>query len=204
MRFIGATAFLFSHICAATTTSPPSFTVDLAVQPQDRWKGALALITAPFAESWEIIFKFHNTSLFDALTADDFSALGDSLSTHFPENALELQGISDEFLTVHQQYVSFDYLAAWVYFHELAHTDIALGSALPGGYFGGRECTGLLAQDAEGNVFHAANMDQSPEEVRSVVLHVTFTNSSSSSSSSGGGDVPDALLEAVDWYGTLL
>lgn len=58
-----------------------------------------------------------------------------------------------------------------------------------------KECTGLIAEDAKGNVYHVANMDQSPENVRRVTLHVQFV---SNSACPAGQDC--LLFEAVDWY----
>ena len=155
------------------TSTPPTFVLDLSAPAESRWAGALALIAAEHAweDSWEIIFSEHNATLFDHLSASDFASLGSALNEHFPTHAAELKGISAEFTAVYQQTVTYEYLAAWVYFHELAHTDIA-GTALDAR----RECTGIVAQDAHG-VHHVANMDQSPEAVRNVTLAVTFVRS---------------------------
>ena len=168
------------------TSTPPTFVLDLSAPAESRWAGALALIAAEHAweDSWEIIFSEHNATLFDHLSASDFASLGSALNEHFPTHAAELKGISAEFTAVYQQTVTYEYLAAWVYFHELAHTDIA-GTALDAR----RECTGIVAQDAHG-VHHVANMDQSPEAVRNVTLAVTFVRSPKGS---------PALL-GVDWY----
>ena len=58
------------------------------------------------------------------------------------------------------------------------------------------------ASGSDSNVVHAANMDQSPEEVRSLTLHVRFVNSSSmNTTGSDNGDSGDNFLfQGVDWY----
>ena len=45
------------------------------------------------------------------------------------------------------------YLSAWLYFHELAHTDVV------GAGFDSRECTGIVAETTRGNLVQLANMD---------------------------------------------
>ena len=47
--------------------------------------------------------------------------------------------------------------------------------------------------DETERVFHVANMDQSPPNVRNVTLHVRFMNSTA-------GRPQNALYEGVDWY----
>jgi len=71
-----------------------------------------------------------------------------------------------------------------------------------------RECTGLLAQDADGVVHHAANMDQSPPAVRNVTLRVRFVDSRGTHGCTPTGEMANAdtesagtvLFEGVDWY----
>ena len=50
---------------------------------------------------------------------DDYARLGAVLEARFPDNALELQSISASFAAA-GHYVSYQYLAAWAYYHELA------------------------------------------------------------------------------------
>lgn len=92
-------------------------------------------------------------------------------------------------------------LKGWVYFHELAHSSLATAASKVR-----PECTGILVQGtasgSDSNVVHAANMDQSPEEVRSLTLHVRFVNSSCTNATGSdnvdSGD--DFLFQGVDWY----
>ena len=103
-------------------------------------------------------------------------------------SADELRGICDEFAELHH-FVTFEYLAAWVYYHELAHTDLPpVSSRRP------RSCTGLVVSgeatsgaSASGTITHVANMDQSPEAVRNVTLRVHIVR----------GSV--VVAEGVDW-----
>jgi len=85
-----------------------------------------------------------------------------------------------------------------VYFHELAHSSLATAASQVR-----PECTGILVQGTGSgsgpNVVHAANMDQSPEEVRALTLHVRFINSSSMNATSSDDD-DGFLFQGVDWY----
>lgn len=71
-----------------------------------------------------VAFQEHNTSLFNRLTASQFTVLGKALEQHFPTNAMEIRSLSADFMS-RGHYVSYEYLAAWVYYHELAHTQLA-------------------------------------------------------------------------------
>ena len=193
MRILLTFALLLTTTSA--TSTPPEFTLNLSKPAASRWRGALSLIAKqhPWASTWAPIFTEHNATLFNALSADDFVALGSALDTHFPEQAEELRGIAASFKDELGAEVSYEYLAAWVYYHELAHSDVAM--RLPEGKKDhtkhyGRECTGVIAQTDSGDVLHIANMDQSPEAVRNVTLSVKFTR--------GTGGSP--LVHAVDWY----
>eukprot|EP00965_Chrysotila_dentata_P194298 6176295-Pleurochrysis_carterae.AAC.1 len=167
--------------------APPSFTLNMSASPRMRWHGALSLISSSWDDAWLPVFEAHNRTLFASLSSSQWSDAAAAVRQHFPEQAEELMGIADEFSRVHHQYVSFEYLAGWVYFHELAHSTLLNHSAV--GTTLRRECTGLLAEDGAGNVYHVANMDQSPEAVRKLTLHVLFTD--------GHGNT---LFEGVDWY----
>ena len=183
-----ATVALTNLLAASLGTStPPTFTLDLSLPARDRWAGALALVAAehPWDASWLPIFAEHNASLFDHMASSDFAALGAALDAHYPAHADELRGIAGQFGDVYGQVVSYDYLAAWVYYHELAHTTLVQDAAAYA-----RECTGIVAQDAEGRVHHIANMDQSPEAVRNVTLSVRFVRNASAA----------PVLLGVDWY----
>ena len=65
--------------------------------------------------------------------------------------------------------MSFEYLAGWVWFHELAHTDLQDENTTVA-----QECTGILAQDGDA-LWHGGNMDQSPESVRNITMEFEFT-----------------------------
>jgi len=160
----------------------PQFTVSLDVPASERWAGAVQAVLA--THSWENsfgpAFVGHNISLFNSLTMDQWSLLATSVRQYYPEYALELQGISQSFAKA-GYVVTFEYLCGWVWFHELAHSDLQRGVATP-------ECTGIIGEDANKNILHARNMDQSPTSVRNITLHVTFMKE---------GEV---LFDSVDWY----
>ena len=182
---------------ASGTAVPPTFTVDLTLPPEQRWVGALELLPHSWDESWAPIFAYHNATLFDALPDGTLAALARALDAHYPEHAAELRGLARSFGRVYPgRSVSYEYLAGWVYFHELAHTDAAAEAAGERGRAErARECTGALAADAAGRVVHAANMDQTPEAVRNVTLRVRFVGDE-------GLFVGDEglVFEGVDWY----
>ena len=159
-----------------------------AFPASERWKGALSLIPHSWEDSWAQIFEAHNASLYSQLKPEQWAELATAMRTHYPEQAEELEGIVADFASVWwpSKPVSFEYLAGWVYFHELAHSDLRRPDARDDVR---RECTGGVAQDASGGVHHAANMDQSPPAVRNVTLHVRFVR--------GDGTL---VFEGVDWY----
>jgi N-acylethanolamine-hydrolysing acid amidase len=175
-------------LASRASSRPPTFTFDYDKPPASRWDGALALATQgkSWEDTWGSIFSYHNSSVFDYLTPSMYTLMGDALQQHFPEQAEELQGISKQFSELFPvQVVSFEYLASWVYYHELAHSDFGSSSAASDN---SKSCTGLLAADSSGMVHHVANMDQSPPTIRDVTLHVQFV------------DGEDNLYEGVDWY----
>ena len=111
---------------AGAASAPPVFTFDYAARPESRWDGALRRATAgrKWDDSWGAIFQAHNESLLSRLSGTDFQRLGAALKYHFPSQARELRGVAAQFGEVFpDQHVSYEYLAAWVYFHELAHSD---------------------------------------------------------------------------------
>ena len=192
---------------------PPAFLVDLDAAPEARWRGAVGAVVA--AHGWEhsfgASFAAHNATLFDALLPEHYAALGAAVTAHFPEQAAELRGLVAEFAryapaaaagaAAGAELVSFEYLCAWVWFHELDHTDLASSSASTAAAAAAstsdaassdaashRECTAIVAQDASGAIVHGRNMDQSPPSVRNCTLRLTFAR----------GGAP--LFEAVDWY----
>ena len=169
-----------------TTHMAPKFTLDLSKPPQDRWVGAVGTILSrhPWEESFGPTFQAHNASLFSKMTSDEFSALGAAVNKYFPEQAKELFGLSSEFQKFGHS-VSYEYLSAWVYFHELAHTPLVSTEER----VRMKSCAAILARSpVDASVWHARNMDMSPWSIRNITLHITVVQ---------GGEV---LLEAVDWY----
>ena len=164
-----ASAHTAGHVMAR---APPRFTVDLDAPAGARWRGAVSAVLAvhPWQWSFGATFAAHNATLFDNLTPAQYIALGAAVTSHFPEQAAELRTISAEFLEL-GQYVSFEYLCAWVWFHELDHTDLANASAVtaaaavsaslapaPASSTAPREthheCTAIVAQAADGAIVH--------------------------------------------------
>lgn len=161
---------------------PPTFVLNLDAAPRQRWHGALALVLEAhdYASGFLPIFAAHNLTLFDRLPADAYPVLGRSLERHWPERAEELRGIADDFAS-YGHHVGYEYLAAWVWFHELAHSDLS-------NLTNSRACTAMLARDAtSGTTLHVGNMDQAPPAVRNVTLHVRATRGSRT------------IFEGVDW-----
>lgn len=155
--------------------------------PQQRYLAAVdaALSHAPFADSFLPVFASHNFSLFSKLDESAYDMLYASLQEHYGEVATELSGIATA-INSHPAGgpVTARYLAAWTWFHELAHSELMdpqLRARM-------RACTGIVAQSPNGAVVHARNMDQSPASVRNLTLHLQFTRL--------GG----VVFEAVDWY----
>lgn len=184
---------------AEAVSAPGSFTVDMSAAPVHRWDGALeaSMQGRTWNDTWGSIFTAHNRTLFNHLNASHWETLASAVREHFPQQAEELEGIAAQFAEMFPPpafpVVSYEYLCGWVYYHELAHSDLEA----PDDYtVVSRECTGLLARDASGSVHHVANMDQSPPEVRNVTLRVTFLSSSAAGNSLGDR----VLFEGVDWY----
>ena len=175
--------FFFAMPSLRALRPPPKFTVNLDAEPLKRWDGAVNIVLErhPFEFSFGPTFQSHNQTLFSKLTDDQYQSLGVALNTHYPETAAELKGISLQFIAA-GHFVSFEYLAAWVYFHELAHTPLADQNAYS------RSCSVALAKDSDGKMLHVGNMDQSPENVRNITLQTTFTRNGST------------VFQGVDWY----
>ena len=173
--------------CATASTIPPKFTIDVALPPRQRWRGALSAVLAvhPYEHSFGPVFASHNASLFDHLSAAQWATLASATEQHWPDHADELKGIADDFAAIGHPEVTFAFLAGWFWFHELAHTSLA-SPALRDAQ--ARACTGALVQAADGTLWHGRNMDQSPAQVRNCTLHVTFVNGT------------DVLFAGVDWY----
>lgn len=181
LYFLGALFF-----SASALEFPPRFTLDLRKPPLQRWDGALDSILSkhPYAESFLPVFQEHNSTLFNYLQPSHFESLARAVTEHYPETALELQGIAADFER-HGHAVTFQYLSAWLYFHELAHTDVGAG-------VNPRECTGIVAKTEKGELVQLANMDQTPLAARNLTLRIHVV-----------GKNGVQIFEGVDWY-TLL
>lgn len=169
---------------ACGASLPPTFEIDLDLPPEKRWQGALDVVLSqhPFEHSFQATFAEHNQSLFDNLEADHFKRVAAAVHRNYPEQAAELRSLSAEFARL-GHYVSYEYLAAWAYFHELSHSDLAKNNKKSN-----KECTAILAKTKDGKVLHGGNMDQSPLAVRNLTLHMIFKQ--------GGRK----LFEGADWY----
>ncbi|KAF4653026.1 hypothetical protein FOL47_010751 [Perkinsus chesapeaki] len=178
----------FTKILSVGSIEPaepaPRVVVDLSKRPSLRFKSAvdISLKTWQFNESFEPLFAQWNKTTFDQLTDDDYETFMSSLERYFPVQALELRGISDEFAR-HGHYVSYAYLAAWAYSHEIGHfrEDPKVH----------HDCSALLVADKNGHVVHGRNMDQgAPDYARRVTLQLKYVN--------GGSVMSD--VEALDFY----
>jgi N-acylethanolamine-hydrolysing acid amidase len=180
-----AAIVLAAAAAASAMTITPRAIVDLGLAPSERWNAVVnaSLTFVPFSEGMQPIFASHNASLFNNVSLSQFELLWQSLREFWPERAQELAGLASA-ISSHPRggWVSPQYLAGWVWFHELAHTELSL-SARP------KACTGVLVADAAGSVFHGRNMDQDPHQVRNLTVQMTFVD-----------DKGDVVFEAVDWY----
>ena len=174
----------------STTSLPPQFILDIGKAPINRWEGAVTSVLKihPFEYSFGPVFEAHNETLFSKLSAEQFEALGLSVKRNFPEQALELQGISNEFFQ-NGMLVTYNYLAAWVYFHELAHTSLITPTKQEKLF---KSCSAVLVQDPnDKSIWHGRNMDTSPFNIRNATLQISVINSK----------VDDEILfHGVDWY----
>ncbi|KAF4707111.1 hypothetical protein FOZ62_009154 [Perkinsus olseni] len=167
-----------------TATKAPFAEVDLARRPSEHYKSAVrvSLQAWPFDQSFRPLFAQWNKTTFDGLSDNDYDVFMDSLEKYFPVQALELRGISDEF-AAHGHYVSYPYLCAWAYSHEIGHF-----SEDPKAH---HDCSALLVSDKNGHVVHGRNMDQgAPDFARRVTLQLRYKNIAP-----GVADV-----EALDFY----
>ena len=74
--------FLFAIIPSLRALkSPPKFTVNLDLEPQKRWDGAVKLVleTHSFDFSFGPTFESHNKTLFSNLTNKQYQSLGGAL-----------------------------------------------------------------------------------------------------------------------------
>jgi len=113
---------------AAGLAAPPTWTVNLSAPAAERWRGALSLIPHSWEDSWAQIFEAHNTSLYSHVNTEQWAQLAAAMRQNYPEQAEELTGIQADFAAGGHA-VSFEYLVGWVYFHELAHSDLLRADA---------------------------------------------------------------------------
>ena len=167
----------------------PKFVVDLAKDPQRRWDGAVDLVLSQhsFNSSFgEFFFSFQ--SQLEALSDTQKAAIVESVKVNFPTNFQEVSGIAQQFQGVPDaQIVTPEFLALWMWFHELGHAP---------GMLGAKECTGIIVLPNSTNapVFHARNLDQEFNSARNATLHVQFKNTKTH------GD--QVLFEGADFYWT--
>eukprot|EP00927_Polykrikos_kofoidii_P010913 TRINITY_DN14608_c0_g1_i1.p1 TRINITY_DN14608_c0_g1~~TRINITY_DN14608_c0_g1_i1.p1 ORF type:complete len:414 (+),score=53.94 TRINITY_DN14608_c0_g1_i1:131-1372(+) len=177
-------------LCAFVTVAfglvaPPNVVVDLSKPPQSRWEGAVEKILErhPYEYSFEPVFKSH-APLFDAISAAQRTRISSAVSRHYPDTIAELECISRQFAAIGHGEVNLEYLTLWLYFHELAHTELKEEAKIST-----RECTGVVAQSEADVMFHGGNMDQSPPATRNLTLRVKFID-----------EVGNTVFQGVDWY----
>jgi N-acylethanolamine-hydrolysing acid amidase len=115
----------------------PVVDIDLDGPPEQRWIEALRVVLElhGYENSFGPAFAHHNISTFNHFSAEVFQICGKAIDEHFPKYAAELRGLTTAF---NRDDVTYEYLAAWVYFHEFGHTDaVGLETAI-------KECTAVL------------------------------------------------------------
>eukprot|EP00939_MAST-03C_sp_MAST-3C-sp1_P000776 g776.t1 len=182
--------FCWRHVIDASSV-PPSFTVDLRLSPRQRWKGALSKVlnVHSWNNSFGPVFEEHNRDLFDHLSDEQWNQLEMATSHHFPDTAEELRGIADDFAKSGHTEVNFRYLCGWLWFHELAHSDLLVqNSVIEKGL--SKSCTGIVVRsNKSADFWHGRNMDQSPAQVRNCTLQIDFLD-----------EEGNEIVRSVDWY----
>ena len=152
-----------------TTTGMATYDVDLDAPPRERWTAAAKAI-APGGLSAEIQQYLANSTglsvgeleLVEKITADLASSFGDEL-------AEELHGLAE----------TLDVDLGALTIINLAYELRKLGGGRPNNT--GTEhgaCSGLVAADAQGNTFHARNLDWNiPAELYSLIFQCRFVRS---------------------------
>ena len=174
--------------CLLASSVPPLIRVDLDAPEEVRWAGAIDAVLNQ--HSWEYsfgpVFQAHNEDLFDKLTTSQWMLLENATKTYFPNRSKELYGIASQFQKAGHPEITFKYLCGWVFFHELAHSDLlAKGSATARSL--ASSCTGIVAR-TESTFYHGRNMDQSPRQVRNCTLRIDFVRGN------------QTIFSGVDWY----
>lgn len=186
MSFIALLSILALHslvIPVIAYRPVPSFYINLSDAPEKWFQPSVDYIldTHTFEHSFGPIFKIHNHTLFDSLSKSDWEILEQSILTYFPQNYKCLEGISESFGKF-GHYVSVAYLSGWVYFHELAHTDLASQDGKTATSLK-KSCTGILINSAQSGsgILHGRNMDQSiSPSLRNVTMQHVYVDTSSS------------------------
>ena len=172
----------------SASSVPPLIRVDLERPPEERWSGALAAVLEKHAweDSFGPVFEAHDEDLFSRISSAQWTLLENATRMHFPDRSRELDGIALQFAQAGHSEVNFQYLCGWLFFHELAHSDLlSKGSATERSL--AKSCTGIVAR-TESSFFHGRNMDQSPPQVRNCTLRVDFVQGNKT------------VFSAVDWY----
>lgn len=168
--------------------APPRAVVDECEPEATRWGAAVnaSLSAHPWQFGFGPVFQAHNASLFDHLSSEQLEDLGNWTRTNNPSVAAQLDGMAQAFRShPNGGPVTYEYLVGWLWFHELAHTELST-AAQP------KACCGILsAATNSSTVTHVRNMDQTPAQVRNVTVQLTIRRSCDP----GWQDV-----EVVDWY----
>mmetsp|Transcript_68414 Transcript_68414/g.216432 ORF Transcript_68414/g.216432 Transcript_68414/m.216432 type:complete len:432 (-) Transcript_68414:24-1319(-) len=168
---------------AVASTPPPTFDVDLQLAPRHRYRGAVRRIleihSAEF--SFAPVFSHWNATFWHQFPESVFMRTARALQKYFPEHAEEMSGVAEE-LRDNGIAVSFEYLSAWAYRHELQH-------ASTDGLSGLAACSGIVVQGPDGSIRHGRNEDLEPRVARNLTLSLRFL---------GPGAEP--LLRGTDWY----
>ncbi|KAA0158305.1 hypothetical protein FNF27_07807 [Cafeteria roenbergensis] len=107
---------------------PPAVVVDESLSPSVAWSAAVNAVLE--AHAWDDgfgpVFAAHNRSLFDRVPDAKLRDLLAAARKHQPRAAAALSAIASA-ISAHPRgnYVSAEYLAGWLWFHELAHTELA-------------------------------------------------------------------------------
>lgn len=157
--------------------SVPTFELDLDVQPQNRWDGAVKLVVdlhgwnnsfGPVLQSYLPAFSFIPVSVTQQLSTH--------LNTSYPEVYGELTGIGQQLAEYGCSECTTSLMYVFAYFYELSHADF-LRSRLPASFL--KSCTGILSLPANVSldIIHGRNMDESPHEGRNMTLNIRVTRS---------------------------
>lgn len=162
----------------------PVVEIDLDDDPSTRWVESLHVVVKlhGWNHTFGPIFRYYDESLFSNLEDSHKMLLANAVEKNFPEQTTELKGLASAFAEIGHAEIDFQYLSLWVWFHELAHTE--LSKLRP------RSCTALLAvqEDEGGKVLHGRNMDNVPKELRNVSIHHVWKQN---------GEV---VFESLTWY----